>query len=375
VVQPPPFITPRPAWTADGARILFTAADSGNANLHWVAAVDGERGHVTLGQRQLPDWSLAPSTNRVAFVFTDLDTPADVAVIDVNGGSERRLTRVNAALLDELDYTPPLRRRFTTPHGEIDGWVMRGAGAPAPGPLLVDIHGGPHSYFGSVFPLTPFYWLAAVARGWTVVAVNPTGSGSYGLEFARTLRGRWGEYDLPEQMAAVDALVAEGIADPERLAVTGYSYGGYMTSWVVGHTDRFKAAVIGAPVTNLESFHGASDIGMWFGPFEMGGPLIEAREVFRRLSPISSVDQVATPCLVLHGEADDRCPIGQGEEWFIALRAQGKPAEMVRYPGGSHAFRGAGRPSHRLDYTLRLIDWIERYGLAPTVEERELARA
>jgi dipeptidyl aminopeptidase/acylaminoacyl peptidase len=329
---------------------------------------------VTRGDRQITAWNLAPTAERVAFVYTDLETPMDVAVVNLDGSGERRLTGVNDALLAELDYRPPQRRTFQTPHGEIDGWVMRAAGAQGPTPLLVDIHGGPHSAFGSVFPLNPFYWLVAQAQGWTVLATNPTGSGTYGREFARTLLGQWGEYDLPEQMAAIDALVEEGIADPDRLAVTGYSYGGYMTSWVVGHTDRFKAAVIGAPVTNLESFHGTSDIGMWFGPFEMGGPLIENREVFRRLSPITYIDQVTTPCLILHGEADDRCPIGQGEEFFIGLRAQKKPAEMVRYPGGSHAFRGAGTPSHRLDYVNRLIDWITRYTLAGKVEERELAR-
>lgn len=374
-VQAPPNVTPRPAWTPDGARIAFAASDSGNAVLHVVNVADGGRAAVTSGDRQVGAWSLAPAASRLGFVFTDLDTPADVAVIGLDGSGERRLTRVNAALLDEIDYRPPQRRRFTTPHGEIDGWVMRHADADAPGPLLVDIHGGPHSFWGNVFPLNPFYWLVAASRGWTVLAVNPTGSGSYGHDFAYGLVGRWGEHDLPEQMAAVDALIAEGIADPERLAVTGYSYGGYMTSWVVGHTDRFKAAVIGAPVTNLESFHGTSDIGMGFGPFEMGGALIENREVFRRLSPITYIDQVTTPCLVVHGEADDRCPIGQGEEWLIGLRVQGKTAEMVRYPGGSHGFRGAGRPSHRADVAARLIDWIERFALHRKAESREAVAA
>ncbi|MGH2583831.1 MAG: prolyl oligopeptidase family serine peptidase [Dehalococcoidia bacterium] len=373
LVQPPPFITPRPGWTADGSHILFSVMDSGNVDLRSVAATNGAITTIAGGERQLTGWSFAPRAERIAFVFTDLETPADVAVVDLDGSGERRLTRVNEALLAELDYQPPRRRTFQTPHGEIDGWVMRPSGATGPTPLLVDIHGGPHGAFGSIFPIGSFYWLMAAAQGWTILATNPTGSGSYGREFARTLLAQWGEYDLPEQMAAIDTLVAEGVADPERLAVTGYSYGGYMTSWVVGHTDCFKAAIIGAPVTNLESFHGTSDIGMWFGPFEMGGPLLEQREVFRRLSPITYVDQVTTPCLILHGEADDRCPIGQGEEFLIGLRAQGKTAEMVRYPGGSHGFRGSGRPSHRLDYYNRLVDWITRYTLAAEAPQRELA--
>jgi dipeptidyl aminopeptidase/acylaminoacyl peptidase len=374
-VQPPPFVTPPPAWTADGARILFAVADSGDVNLCTVSLTGGVVHPVTRGEGQTTTWSFAAQVDSAAFVVTGLDTPADVGVIRLDGSGERRLTNINERLLAELDYTPPVRRRFQTPHGEVDGWVMRPRQAEGRTPLLVDIHGGPHSYWGNVFPLNPFYWLVAQAQGWTVLAVNPTGSGSYGLQFARTLLGQWGEFDLPEQMAAIDALVEEGAVDPERIAVTGYSYGGYMTSWVVGHTDRFKAAVIGAPVTNMESFHGTSDIGMWFGPFEMGGPLTENREVFRRLSPITYIDQVVTPCLILHGEADDRCPIGQGEEFFIGLRAQKKTAEMVRYPGASHGFRGQGRPSHRLDYVYRLMDWVTRHTLGSDVRERELAAA
>ena len=206
---------------------------------------------------------------------------------------------------------------------------------------------------------------ALASRGWAVLALNPTGSGSYGKAFADGIRGRWGEHDLPEQLAAVDALVRDGVADPARLAVSGYSYGGYMTAWTTSHTERFKAAVVGAPVVNVESFHGTSDIGAWFGPREAGGDLVGHREAFRRLSPINYVERVATPTLVVHGEADDRCPVSQGEEWYIGLLAVGRvPAEFIRYPGQSHAFRGSGRPSHRIDLFRRAADWLERYTTA-----------
>ncbi len=215
---------------------------------------------------------------------------------------------------------------------------------------------------GNAFLHSAFYAYVLAARGWAVLALNPHGSGSYGRAFAHAIRGRWGEHDLPEQLAAVDALVGEGVADPERLAVAGYSYGGYMTAWTIGHTDRFRAAVVGAPVTNLESFHGTSDIGLWFGSFEMGGDLVGHRATYRRLSPVHAADRVTTPTLILHGEADDRCPIGQGEEFFAALVAAGKaPAELVRYPGQSHLFPGTGRPSHRVDFNRRVVEWVERH--------------
>ena len=155
---------------------------------------------------------------------------------------------------------------------------------------------------------------------------------------------------------------AEGLADPDRLAVTGYSYGGYMTSWVITHTDRFRAAIVGAPVVNQESFFGTSDIGRWFAPWELKGEIVPNRDVFRRLSPINTIQNVVTPTLVLHGEGDDRCPIGQGEELFVGLVAAGRvPTEFVRYPGASHLMNTIGRPSHRLDYSQRVVEWVERY--------------
>jgi dipeptidyl aminopeptidase/acylaminoacyl peptidase len=226
----------------------------------------------------------------------------------------------------------------------------------------LEIHGGPASYAGPAFPLGLLHTYVLAARGWAILQLNPVGSGSYTKAFAYGIRACWGERDLPEQLAAIDALVADGTADGARLAVSGYSYGGYMTSWTITHTDRFKAAVVGAPVVNLESFHGTSDIGPWFGEWEMRGALATHREVYRRLSPINYVDRVTTPTLIVHGEADDRCPIGQGEEFFVGLIAAGRAhAEFVRYPGQSHAFRQSGRPSHRIDVVRRVVDWTERH--------------
>jgi len=370
----PPTPAPRPAWSADGARALFAIGDRGNVHLCSAGVQGGALSVLLGGERELLAWSYAPAAERVAFVESDPRTPTEVAVARADGSAERRLTHLNDALLAELAWQPAERRTFATPHGAIEGWLRRPSGGQTPTPLLVLIHGGPQGAYGSAFlGLDGPASHCAAARGWAVLMLNPTGSGSYGHAFATRLVGRWGEEDLPEQLAAVDALIAEGIADPERLAVAGYSYGGYMTSWVVGHTDRFKAAVIGAPVTNLESFHGTSDIGAPFGPAEMGGPLVEARETYRRLSPINYIDQVRTPCLVLHGEADDRCPIGQGEEWFVGLRARGQHAEMVRYPGGSHGFAMIGPPSHRLDFVQRLLAWIERYAVALPAQEPALA--
>ncbi len=362
-----PYATPAgppapPVWSPDGATLTLLVADAGDVHAVRITVESGAVEPLITGERQVT-WLSAVPGGPIAFAAHDPLTPGDVFVCRWDGVEERRLTDLNGALLAELALPRVERRQFRSPNGgEIEGWLVHPLDGRRPAPLLVHIHGGPHSFSGNAFKMSSFYEYVLAGRGWATLALNPSGSGSYGRDFMRSLLGRWGEYDLPEQLAAIDQLVAEGIADPERLAVTGYSYGGYMTAWVVGHTDRFKAAVVGAPVTNLESFFGTSDIGMWFGPGEMLGDIFTARDTYRRLSPVQYVDRVTTPTLILHGEADDRCPIGQGEEFYIGLVAAGRaPCEFVRYPGASHLFLGQGRPSHRVDYCRRVVAWVERY--------------
>ena len=354
--------TPGPIWSRTNDSVTFIAGDHGNAHLVRTAIADGSTSVVVGGERQIV-YASADAGSRIAFAAGDLAAPSDLYVTAWDGGGERRLTQLNEEILSQLAPVHGERRTFKSPHGgTLEGWLFLPSESRGRSPLLVDIHGGPQSFTGNVFSLTYFYRYLLASRGWAVLALNPTGSGSYGREFAHGIRAKWGEHDLAEQLAAVDQLVAEGIADPDRLAVAGYSYGGFMTSWTIGHTDRFKAAVVGAPVVNQESFFGTSDIGMWFAPWEMGASITEGRETFRRLSPINYVDKVTTPTLVLHGEADERCPIGQGEEFFTGLVAAGKvPTEFVRYPGGSHMFIAQGRPSHRVDFNRRVVDWVTRH--------------
>ena len=359
-----PEATPPPAWSPDGSTLLVSVADSGCVHIARISVADGSVNTVVGGARQIQ--SLSVASDRLAFAATDWQTPADIHVCGRDGAHEHRLTDLNGTWLSGVALPRIEHRQFDSPHGgTLDGWVIHPAEEERrPAPLLLEIHGGPHNSHGNAFPGGALHMFLLACRGWTVLALNPTGSGSFGKAFAYALRGRWGEHDLPEHLAAVDALVREGVADPARLAVSGYSYGGFMAAWTTSHTDRFKAAIVGAPIVNAESFYGTSDIGAWFGPWEAGGDVVGHREVFRRLSPIHYVERVTTPTLVVHGEADDRCPIGQGEEWYIGLlAAERAPVEFVRYPGQSHGFRGTGRPSHRIDVVRRMSDWVERYTL------------
>jgi dipeptidyl aminopeptidase/acylaminoacyl peptidase len=361
VLARPHEVTSPPIWSSDGRAVTFLAADAGCVHAVRAAVPNGAVAVIAGGDRQIQ--SITAAAERVAFAATDPATPADLYVCACDGSGERRLTDVNSVWRAGVSVPRVERRRFASPHGgELDGWITHPVDGRRPAPLLVEIHGGPAGYAGPVFPLGLLHTYILAARGWAVLQLNPIGSGSYTKAFAHGIRGCWGERDLSEQLAAVDALVADGTADAGRLAVSGYSYGGYMTAWTITHTDRFKAAVVGAPVVNLESFHGTSDIGPWFGEWEMLGDLVAHRETYRCLSPINYVERAATPTLIVHGEADDRCPIGQGEELFAGLITSGRaPAEFVRYPGQSHAFRLSGRPSHRMDVVRRVVDWIERY--------------
>jgi dipeptidyl aminopeptidase/acylaminoacyl peptidase len=290
-------------------------------------------------------------------VLSTPEIPADVFVSEIDGSNATPLTTLNP-WLDEVQLHAPIDRTFTAPDGlEIHGWLVRGDGDGAQ-PLLVDIHGGPHNAWSPVFDSAHLYHEVLLAEGWSILKLNPRGSDGYGEKFMTAVVGAWGEVDTEDFLSPIDDLVAEGLVDPRRIAVCGYSYGGHMTNWLTGHTDRFRAAVSGGCLSNITSFYGNSDLGYWLGVFEMGGDAHAMRDRYAELSPITYVENVTTPTLILHGERDDRCPIGQAEEWFIALKRLGQTTEFVRYPGASHLFIVNGRPTHRIDYNQRIIDWV-----------------
>jgi dipeptidyl aminopeptidase/acylaminoacyl peptidase len=173
--------------------------------------------------------------------------------------------------------------------------------------------------------------------------------------------GDWAGEDYADVMAALDLAAARDAIDPDRLGVYGYSYGGFLASWAIGHTDRFKAAVIGAPVIDLVSSYGAGDIGAGFLPHYLGATPTSDPARYRAASPLSFLHNAKTPSLILHGEADLRCPIGQSEQLFTALLDAGVETQFVRYPGGGHLFPWRGTPDHRVDFGNRIIDWFDRF--------------
>lgn len=374
----PPVI--RPAAGAPG-QVLAALSVASNGALAYQAGTAAEPDEV-----YVKTWATAPVAT------TSTTGPAGTAGIagpaggagHSTGTSQRRLTRFNDKLLSELALGRPEKFSFEGADGwNIDGWLLKPpapvsastsagstpaatalasvtapAAAPAagkPGPLVLFIHGGPHGCYGDSFM---FQAQILASNGMTVLYTNPRGSQTYGQDFAKAVVGDWGGKDYQDIMAGVDWAIASGLADPARLGVTGWSYGGYMTSWVITQTRRFAAAVAGAIVFNRHNFYGTSDIGFSFGEHQFGGTPWDEPERLLERSAVKYVKNVTTPLLLVHGEGDLRCPIEQADQFFTALKRQRKEVVLTRYPGEFHGFT---RPSHREDRYERLLAWFRHY--------------
>ena len=349
-----------PVWTRDG-RILFIGSDQGTANLYSCRAEGGGVRAETLGAHQLVTATVDHEARCFAGVLATATSPGEV-VSGQPGGGMRSITDLNGDLLRERYIAEPERVQFSGPDGwAIEGWLLkpRGFDVAERWPLVLEIHGGPHGAYGYSF-FHEFQVLAG--RGYAVLYANPRGSHAYGDEFVRACVGDWGGKDYLDLMAGVDHALGLGWIDPARLYVTGGSYGGFMTNWIVGHTDRFKAAVTQRSISNNISAFGTSDIGWHFWQFEMGDatPWRDERKLVER-SPLTFVEHVKTPLLILHAEKDFRCPIEQAEQFFVALKVLGREAVFVRFQDDTHELTRGGKPRNRIEHTRRIADWFDAH--------------
>ncbi|MFJ4650289.1 serine hydrolase [Nocardia sp. NPDC088792] len=336
--------------------VLFCARDRGFTHLY----MRDEAGVRKLldGDRLVSSLSVAAAANKAAVTVAGAGSFGEIVLLDLETGAEEVLTTHTATALPDVTPVPVRERVFTVSDGtEVHGWLL-GDPATTPGPLLVDVHGGPHNAWNAVWDTTHAYHQVLAARGWTVLLLNPRGSDGYGETFMRAVVGGWGVADERDFLEPIDQLIAEGLADPARIALCGYSYGGYTACWLPTRTDRFAAVVTGGVVSDLVSLMGTSDAGDYFAHIEFGATYWDDPAKVAAMSPLAHVDRVTAPTLVLHGEADVRCPLGQAEQWYNALHDRGVPAELVIYPGATHLFILDGKPSHRADYNRRIIDWV-----------------
>ena len=349
----------RVRWTADG-RIIFLADAHGESFLCWVPAEGGKVERVSGGGAQATALTLDARAKEAVVLSVPPSSSGDLHWVNMESGSQRQLTRYNHDYFQE--HPAATLQKFSIRRGgmEIEArvWLPPELDESKQYPTVLEIHGGPNSAFYDAF--NPIHQVLATA-GYIVLAVNPRGSSTYGDAFTMAVLGDWGGEDYLDIMAAVDEMVSRPYVNPSRLGVHGYSYGGYMTSWIIGHTDRFRAAVMGAPCINLSSLYGTSDIGVSFGEHQWGGMRKDALDAFIERSPLTYAPNVTTPVLLLHGEADVRCPIEQSEQYFVTLKRLGKEVEFVRFPDSSHSLLRTGHPKLREEYMTRLLEWFDRY--------------
>ncbi len=349
---------PEMRWTDDGC-ISFIADARGASAIYQADAGTGGLRKVT-GGGLMSQVSFDADAKSAVALTTHPDSAGDLRSVDMTSGAAVQLTDFNR---DYFEERPPAKmEKFTHSRGgfEIESRVLLPpAFDPASRyPLVLDIHGGPHGVFSDSF--SPQQQALATA-GYIVLAVNPRGSSTYGTDFMTAVLGDWGGEDYLDIMSALDLVCERDYVDESRLGITGYSYGGFMSSWIIGQDTRFKAAVIGAPCINLSSMYGTSDIGVRFGEVQWGGKRWDALDAFLEHSPLTYAPNVETPALLMHGEADHRCPIEQSEQYFVTLKRLGKEVEFVRFPGSSHGFVRTGHPRLREEYLSRLLGWMDKH--------------
>ena len=352
----------RIAWSRDGDRVYFPASGPGVTGIYSVDLEGTIRAEVG-GDRRIYDFDVAGGV--IAFCASDINDPGELHV--VMRGAEARMTDLNPWLRERF-IAQPEEMSFTSP----DGWVLQGWLLKPPGfdrnrlyPLVMQVHGGPHAEYGWAF-FHEFQILAGM--GFLVFYINPRGSDGYGEVFRKAVVRDWGGKDYVDLMTALDQLIERtGFVDKSRLGVGGGSYGGFMTNWIIGQTDRFGAAVAMRSLSNLVSEYSQHDIVLW-GQLELGPPPWPNMDELWQKSPIRYVNNVKTPLLLTCGEMDLRCAISQSEEMFGALRLLGKTVEMVRFPGETHDLSRNGRPDRREERLRRIAGWYERFLGTETAE-------
>lgn len=343
-------------WLPNG-EIAMWADIGGSSALHLVNARTGQMRPVLSGRRKMNGFSFDAQGRQVAYVSTSVTQPTELYVAGADGRNERKLTAFNDAINREIAWSDAERITYKSVGDvEIEGWLMKPFGYQSGRryPLVLYIHGGPHSQYGE-------QWFDETqnlaAAGFMVLYTNPRGSSGYGADFTYSTRGRWFAEDYEDLMKAVDIVAARPDVDSTRMGVTGGSYGGVMTAWVTVKTNRFKAAQADRMISNWWSWWGTSD-AQGLTEFEFYGRPWDNPAMYDTLSPIRYVRSVQTPTFILQSEEDHRTPMTDAEQWFAALVRQGVPVEFVRYPRSTHDLSRTGEPWLLVDRLGRLRDWF-----------------
>ncbi|MFT4604336.1 MAG: dipeptidyl aminopeptidase/acylaminoacyl peptidase [Rhodothermales bacterium] len=347
-------------WSADGNGVLVAESRRTNRVLYYLPADGGAADLVIPEETVAGGFVLTPDQSRMAFTLQTPDTPADLYITDLPGWAPRQLTEANAHLdIPPMGETELLH--WTSPDGlEIEGLLTYPIGYTSGDevPLILQVHGGPAGVFSRTYTGGRQLYATQVfaQRGYAVLRPNPRGSTGYGKEFRYANIMDWGYGDFEDLMSGVDHVIDMGVAHPDSLLLMGWSYGGYMTSFAVTKTDRFKAASMGAGLPNLISMTTTTDIPDYLTA-HMGGEFWDDYETYEKHSAMYHIKNVVTPTQVIHGENDFRVPFTQGQEFYVALSRRGIATEMVVYPRTPHSPR---EPKLLMDVTPRILTWFEK---------------
>lgn len=348
-------------WSANGGALYFQAGVKGETHLFRIDVTSKNLTQVTSGARSVRNVDFHWPSKTMVYLSNDFKLLDDVYLADSSGGKERKLTNLNESLWKRLQLAEV--ERFTYKSADdwaIDGFLAKPIGweAGKKYPVILSIHGGPAAMYG-VDWFHEFQVYAA--KGYAVIYTNPRGSTGYGQKFERGIVGEWGGKDYLDVMNGVDAALSKyPWLDAERMGVTGGSYGGYLTNWIVGHNNRFKAAVTLRSVVNFVSDEGTRDGAYGHTP-DFGGDLFEKFDLYWDRSPLKYAANVKTPTLILHSDNDFRVPLEQGEQWFRALRHFGVTTEIVMFPRENHNLTRTGEPRHLVESLNWQLYWFERF--------------
>ncbi len=354
-----------PVWKADGSGLFFSYDDEGDTKIAFVPmdgdvqVLAGQLGGTSIG-RPYAGGSFSVSTDGAfAFTYSEPERPADAGV-GRRGSQVKRLTDLNEDLFGHKELGSIETIRFDSSHDgrKVQGWIVKPPGFE-PGkkyPLILEIHGGPFTNYGGRFSAEVQLFAAA---GYVVLYTNPRGSTSYGEEFGNLIHHAYPSEDYDDLMSGVDAVIARGYVDESNLFVTGGSGGGVLTSWIVGHTDRFRAAVAAKPVVNWYSWALTADMYGYGWKYWFPGFPWDHTEHYMKRSPLAYVGNVTTPTMLLTGEEDYRTPMSESEQFYQALKLRKIDAALVRIPGASHGI--AARPSNLISKVAHILEWFEIY--------------
>jgi len=349
-----------PVWSLDGSRLYFPVARNGSSTIRTITTDGKNLTNITTGSETVGVFGFDRAQTRMAYFGATMKDPGQIRLIEMDSGETRQLTKFNAWLSD-VDLGEVEEVWFQgRDSNDLQGWILKPPGFDPTRkyPSVLEIHGGPMAQYGHNF-MHEFYYLAA--QGYVVAFSNPRGGQGYGEAHTKAIWTQWGDADYADLMIWADSLQARPYIDPKRMGVTGGSYGGYMTLWVIGHTHQFKAAVAQRVVSNFISMWGSSDMN-WKMQHLTGDPApVEDIQTAWNHSPVKYLGYATTPTLIIHSEEDHRCPIEQGEQAFVTLKVHGVDTEMVRFAGEPHGLSRTGRTDRRIARLQHILRWMDKY--------------